>query len=384
MLIPVMLDLTTMREQLSHVKSVRFMDDSSRGVTIVCYMVDDPELWQHPLGLECRGAVFDTKTGKCLCRPFEKFFNFHEMLTEHQREIVKQINHNNGQCAFTKKRDGSMITPVILPNGELDFKTKKSFESDVAILAKNYIKTLPDILEWCKTVCTAGYTPIFEFTHPESEIVINYGDQPTLTLLAIRNIKTGHYVPNFWSMPGPMDIDRNVFVCNLDLERAQRQTEGEEGWVLEWVDPVSLNSTRVKFKTQWYIDRHRLIDLRERDVADAVVEDKIDDLRESMVAAGADLAKLYKIQERVVDELTGLMNASVELLEEAKSCNSTQKGVALFVMSNRKEFMPVVMTLYEGNQSKAERNNKKLWEKHFREGYKLRSIVNTKFGEQDE
>jgi|SRR6185312_4484080 len=379
-----MLTLQTMKEQFKDVKSVRFMEDTVRGVTIVCYMVDDPELWKHPLGLECRGSVFDTKTGKCLCRPFEKFFNFHEMRTDYQQEIIKQINHNSSQCAFTKKRDGSMITPVMLPNGELDFKTKKSFESDVAILAKDYIKTLPNILEWCKIVCTSGYTPIFEFTHPDSQIVIGYGDQPTLTLLAVRHINSGHYTPNFWNMPGPMDVDRNVFVCNLDLERAQRQTEGEEGWVLEWTDPVSLNSTRVKFKTQWYIDRHRLLDLRERDVADAVIEDKIDDLRESMIAAGADLETLYAVQQRVVGELVYLMDISVKLLDEAKSNDESKKGVALFAIQHGKEFMPVIMALHEGNESKAERNNKKLWEKHFRDGYKLRSIVNNKFGEQDE
>lgn len=376
-----MLNLFTMKEQLKDMKSVRFMEDTARGVTIVCYMVDDPELWKHPLGLECRGVVFDTKTGKCLCRPFEKFFNFHELSGEQKQKVVHAVD--NSVTNFTKKRDGSMITPVLLPNGELDFKTKKSFDSDVAKLAKEYIKTLPEFVEVCKDWCTSGYTPIFEFTHPDSEIVINYGDQPTLTLLAVRNINTGHYC----SLADWVSVDYNVieeapFEVFVQLEEAQSNLEGEEGWVLELIDPASLNSSRVKFKTQWYIDRHRLLDLRERDVADAVIEDKIDDLRESMVAAGADLMRLYEIQQRVVAELTSLMDVSVALLEQAKNNDDTQKGVALFMQNGYKEFLPVVMALFAGDESKAERNNKKLWERTFREGYKLRSIVNSKFGEE--
>lgn len=380
-----MLNLFTMKEQLKDMKSVRFMEDTARGVTIVCYMVDDPELWKHPLGLECRGSVFDTKTGKCVCRPFEKFFNFHEMSGEQKQEIIKTINNPVAARYFTKKRDGSMITPVVLPNGELDFKTKKSFDSDVAKLAKEYIfSVVPvDFQEWCKDLCVQGYTPIFEFTHPDSEIVINYGEQPTLTLLSVRNINSGIY-----DSPAPLvpsnAIETVAFEEFAQLEKAQSELEGEEGWVLELVDLKSLNSSRVKFKTQWYNDRHRLLDLRERDVADAVIEDKIDDLRESMVAAGADLMRLYEIQQKVVTELTSLMDVSVNLLKQAKEKDDTQKGVALFVQDGHKEFLPIVMALFAGDESKAERNNKKLWERTFREGYKLRSIVNSKFGEQDE
>lgn len=380
-----MLNLFTMKEQLKDMKSVRFMEDTARGVTIVCYMVDDPELWKHPLGLECRGAVFDSKTGKCLCRPFEKFFNFHEMSGEQKQEIIREIDKNNSaSCKFTKKRDGSMLTPVLLPNGELDFKTKKSFDSDVAKLAKEYVATLPRFVEWCKDWCVAGYTPIFEFTHPDSEIVISYGDKPTLTLLAVRSIATGKYCPLTFSNGVECGVISNDHFESFNaLEIAQDKFEGEEGWVLELVDLKSLNSSRVKFKTQWYNDRHRLLDLRERDVADAVIEDKIDDLRESMVAAGADLMRLYEIQQKVVTELTNLMDVSVNLLKQAKEKDDTQKGVALFVQDGHKEFLPIVMALYAGDESKAERNNKKLWERTFREGYKLRSIVNSKFGEQD-
>ena len=373
-----------MKEQLKDMKSVRFMEDAVRGVTIVCYMVDDTELWKHPLGIECRGSVFDTKTGKCLCRPFEKFFNFHEMTTEHQKEIEQQIDSGYG-VAFTMKRDGSMITPVLLPNGELGFKTKKSFDSDVAKLAKEYVtRSFPMLLEWCKDWLVRGYTPIFEFTSPDSEIVLSYGEEPTITLLALRNIVSGQYLPlDIDEVGGPAVIDCIPFHSMDQLKEAQTHAENEEGWVAELLDLKSLNSTRVKFKTEWYVDRHRLLDLRERDVADAVIEDKIDDLRDSMVAAGADIQKLYEIQQRVVDELTSLMGISNKLLEEAKSRDDTQKGVAVFTTSHGKDFLSVVMALYADDQSKAERNNKKLWERTFREGYKLRSIVNEKFGEQD-
>lgn len=378
-----MLNLFEMQQQLKDMKSVRFMEDTARNVTIVCYMVDDPELWKHPLGLECRGAVFDTKTGECLCRPFEKFFNFHELDSDKKKSVISRIDRGSMR-QFTKKRDGSMITPVLLPSGELDFKTKKSFDSDVAKLAKKYISSniSEDFQEWCVNLCENGYTPIFEFTSLDSEIVIRYGDEPTLTLLAVRSIHSGKYLELGTLTHCIPTIACDRFDFYEELEEAQVNCEGEEGWVLEIIDTSDFSSSHVKFKTQWYNDRHRLLDLRERDVADAVIEDKIDDLRESMVAAGADLMRLYEIQQRVVTELTDLMGISNKLLDEAKSRDNTQKGVALFVIEHGKEFVPVVMALFAGDQSKAERNNKKLWERTFREGYKLRSIVNSKFGEE--
>lgn len=380
-----MLNLFEMQRQLKDMKSVRFMEDAARGVTIVCYMVDDPDLWKHPLGLECRGSVFDTKTGKCLCRPFEKFFNFHEMQTDQQKAIISRID--NGSCReFTKKRDGSMITPVLLPNGKLDFKTKKSFDSDVAKLAKQYITTAAatDLRDWCIDRCEEGWTPIFEFTHPENQIVIEYGDRPTLTLLAVRNIKSGAYMPLALADSIVPIIESDAYGTYEELERAQTDLEGEEGWVLEILDTGNLSSSRVKFKTQWYNDRHRMLDLRERDVADAVIEDKIDDLRDSMLLAGADPARLDEIQKRVVAELAGLMEKSVQALKEAKEHGNSQKDVALYTSTHHKDLMPVVMALNEGNESKAERNNKKRWEQDFRYGYKLVSIVNSKFGVQDD
>lgn len=380
-----MLNLFAMKDQLKDMKSVRFMEDPARDVTIVCYMVDDVELWKHPLGLECRGSVFDNKTGRCLCRPFEKFFNFHEMTTEHQKEIEHQINSGHG-VAFTVKRDGSMITPVLLPSGELDFKTKKSFDSDVAKLAKEYVtRSFPMLLEWCKDWLVRGYTPIFEFTSPDSEIVLSYGEEPTITLLALRNIVSGQYLPlNFDEVGGPAVIDYIPFHSTDQLKEAQSHAENEEGWVAELLDLKSLNSIRVKFKTQWYVDRHRLLDLRERDVADAVIEDKIDDLRDSMIAAGADPKKLYEIQAKVVGQLTFLMGSAVDFHNKAKNAGSSnKKEVALFAIKYCKEYMPIIMALHESNQSKAERNMKKLWENIYREEYKLRSIVNEKFGEQD-
>jgi tRNA splicing ligase len=92
-------------------KMIAFKTESVAGkdVIIVSYMIGNKELWDDPLARECRGITFDAETGDCICTPFEKFFNVGER--EETQEHV--LPWNNIKHVY-EKRDGSMLTPVLI------------------------------------------------------------------------------------------------------------------------------------------------------------------------------------------------------------------------------------------------------------------------------
>ena len=379
--------LKQLQDDLGDLKAVRFTPQVVGGVgLVICsYMIDDPEIWKRQYGTEARGITFRESDGECVSRPFRKFFNVGERADTQPALIQYQY-----ECAFydrktelTMKRDGSLITPVVV-NGKVYLKTKKSFTSDVAICAQFFLDHDAQPLQSCIKKCmAAGFTPIFEFTSPDNMIVINYGDSCRLTLIAIRHTETGEFClanDPTWNLFDP----EAPFVKRIDplpdwndLVRWQQDKEGEEGWVL-FVD-----GKRVKMKTEWYLKRHRLMDVRVRDVADMTVNETLDDLMADMIQAGKDLDQIRIIQRSVIGELLELNNRSNAAFELVRNMPS-RKDQAVFLQKNAPDMMAAVMAKIDGKLDKHDRVVKKLWADNHRLRYSLRSITNPAFGNSDE
>lgn len=136
---------------------------------------------------ECRGITFDSKTGDIIRRPFHKFFNINE-----REETQDHYLDFSKEHWIDTKLDGSMIA-VFMHEGELVYGTKM-VAPDFHDLVKKFVDASDVGYEtFCRRVITKGYTPIFEFMHPQKRIVIDYGS-PALTLLAIRHMVSGEYV----------------------------------------------------------------------------------------------------------------------------------------------------------------------------------------------
>lgn len=131
-----------------------------------------------PLLLDCRGIKFD-KSGNIIARVLHKFFNVGESQAAFSLD---------GKTRFyvQEKRDGSMTHSVIL-NGELRLMTRKGI-NEISLAAEKCLTNLHRQI----IMSHPENTYIFEYTAPDNRIVIGY-DKPELTLLAIRNIKTGAY-----------------------------------------------------------------------------------------------------------------------------------------------------------------------------------------------
>ncbi len=311
---------------------------NGKDVVIVSYMIADKDFWNQDLALETRGAVFCAETGVCLSRPFEKFFN----VGEREDTQVNRLNFE-GMRVF-EKRDGSMITPARI-NGKIFLKTKKSFFSDVAQVAN--ASATPELLKFCEIYIDQGITPIFEFTHPDCKIVLDYGNEPEFVLLAGRRIDTGDYVDINSLAPitksHGIPVIKEFFFSVNDIFKQMKTLTNFEGYVLELAD-----GRRVKIKTEWYLRNHRAkTDLRVRDVAEAVADETVDDIKSALSLDGNDLTPIEEIEKMVVSEIDHIRQDTEELLNLIRLQPSRKEAAAKF--SNNENF-GLAMKLLDGKE----------------------------------
>lgn len=346
-------------DHLRNDKRIRFSEETVNGetVTIVCYMVADTTLWQIPLAIECRGAVFNS-SGDCISRPFHKFFNVGE-------NESTQLHNLPQLTEVLEKRDGSMIVPVLV-GGQIAWKTKKSFYSDVAVEAA---KNVPENVRcFSKEYVDAGFTPVFEYTSEQNRIVLDYGSEPKFVLLALRNNDTGVYV-SYETMSGlveefGVEVIKKYDLTIQDCLEQSKTLENFEGWCLR----DSVTGFYVKQKTEWYLRNHRArTELRERDVADMVIEETIDDIKSALSLDGFDLAPVEEIERRVSGEISEVRYFVETTIGDIEDITDF-KGIAL----KFKDYTTfgLIMAQVRGKEP----DYKKYWVQNFRENYSLKTV----------
>lgn len=356
--------------EVSHLRSnpmIRFKEELVEGVsyTIVAYMIGDKEMWDDPSALETRGNTYDTETGDCVCAAFPKFFNVGERQDTQEQLVKEQFI----ECY--EKRDGSMVTPILTASGKVLFKTKKSFFSDVANLAN---QTVPDaVYEHSKLLLQNGFTPIWEFTHPDCRIVIDYHPRDNFTLLAVRHNESGVFVAydSLATIKGINLIQRYEMTWDEIRDSIENDT-GIEGYVLLLKD-----GRRVKYKTHWYLEMHRtMTELRERDVAEAVANENVDDMKSLLVSQGQNIDQIVEIETRVVNEI-----AEIKRIVEthAHMWQGASFKVAAIGLQGCAYFS-LVMSLLRGKEP----NYIDYWKRNHLKDYSLRCVFNSNFGVQDD
>lgn len=376
------MNLNDMIKHLSHLDQVRFRQEtlpSGKTVTIVCYMVSDDEIWKTPHGRETRGVAFD-ESGMPICVPFHKFFNVNE------KEITQAFMVEGAMSwgfYVAEKMDGSMVTPYV-DGDKVIFKTKKSFYSDVAIMATEFAQTKQNILNFCHAWSDI-YTPIFEFTSPDQKIVLDYGEEPQLTLLAMRDNTSHRYASREFlestaQQFGVPLVKLEDFETLEDILEAAKTREGIEGWV------IYTDRDLYKVKTRWYVDRHNLIDIRERDVAEMVFDDTIDDLMANIEEVGGPEAveKVENIRAVIHAQISDAVNTVKTLGIEA---GRIPKGAerAKWVAENAGIYSKLVHRYASG----AINDDMVIYERvvdllksHTLKNWSLRSVANTNFSQE--
>lgn len=321
-------------------QTIRVKADEKTGMTVVCYMVQDEDTFRgehEDWERECRGMTF-YPDGRIAARTMHKFFNVNE------REETMSYNIDWSKVTrIMDKRDGSMITPVLLPDGTIKCKTKKSFDTKEASLADSIIAATPGGREWLLEFLQKGYTVTFEVTSPKYPIVLQY-KKDELVLLHIRENTTGGYlsgeVLECLNCPFPVvqDIKEQFMEPHMDmgcfasdrvswhkLEEAAANTEGIEGWVIQFE-----NGDMMKVKTKWYIDLHHSVTFtRWRDIARTVCEDKADDLKAAFATVGRSTEPVIKVERQIKSRLAQLREEVEAVVTHAKVHCPTPKDAAL-------------------------------------------------------
>lgn len=191
-------------------------------------------MWNE-LTLQCRGLILDEQ-GNIKARPFAKFFNLEEC-----------TNIPSGNFDVYEKMDGSLgilywvdQTPYIATRG--------SFHSEQAIKATHLLHTK---YRDCWHTLNPNYTYLFEIIYPENRIVVNYGDQEALVLLAVLDTQTGRELP--LEGDGFPVVKRYDGFTQVHALKAV-QEDNKEGFVVRFED-----GSRIKVKFEEYVRLHYLI-----------------------------------------------------------------------------------------------------------------------------
>jgi RNA ligase len=338
---PIIRTLTDLKPVVEHHPEIRFTT-LQNGFTVACVMISNSELYAGPDAAfvkECRGITFDP-TGVIACRPLHKFFN----VGERQETQVGNIDWAQ-VTRMMEKRDGSMINPVIV-NGVVQFKSKKVFESDVAIIA-NAIATVND-RAFSHVCLEKGITPTFEFTTPRKRIVIKYPTEKLVLLHARENV-SGRYLTRTeleaLAIEWDIELVKEFNFESYDLIKQELETiENFEGYSIQFE-----SGEMVKAKAKWYLDRHHMMTaLTQRNVAEAVVEETLDDLKSYI--AGLDepelFSKITEIEKEIVEFLVNMSTEIDSIFEQHKQLDRKEFAITL----RNHKFFWLLMEKYQGKE----------------------------------
>lgn len=302
---PVINHIDDLRPHVQDKKEIRFMEQPN-GTTVACYLFSDSNTFDSEMALECRGITFDS-VGRICSRPLHKFFNLGEKSWLTPDELLKR----NDIAGIYEKLDGSMIATAWV-DGKLEWRSKKSFDSNVVRLAKQFL-SLPenvDILRFAQICAEDGFTAIFELTHPEARIVVGQ-DEPRMRLLHIRHNETGGYANRelhyLWGVAQLHGVSMPPEYTGISIQGILSSLEtmkDMEGYVIQFQ-----NGDMVKIKCPWYVRLHRSITfLRERDIARLALHEELDDVKGALREAGIDLQPVEEVETRLKGILTGIMD----------------------------------------------------------------------------
>ncbi len=236
------------------------------------------------LSLKSRGKVIDLKTKEIVAYPFDKFFNLGEnnsISMEYVESLLKESS-----VEVTDKLDGSSI--IVTKKGtDLLLHTGAAWENPQVEYAykvmeskhKEFLQEIPE-----------GYTFVFELIHPCNKIVIDYGYEKDLYLIAVRDTASGVLLRNtevkqLGDKYGFKCPESEVFNSIEDfmlrrlefIEKEDGDTNGiKEGWVFR----LYPSGVMFKLKYEQYMFLHttaRGFKLSDKKVYINYVSDTLDD-----------------------------------------------------------------------------------------------------------
>lgn len=203
-------------------------------------------VWVHETKT-CRGLIVQHDggpDGEIVARPFPKFHNYGEHLTN---PLLPDVPLDDSFMVKSKE-DGSLgIVYVAL--GTPRVATRGSFTSDQAEWATKHLQRLYGAWE-----PRPGTTPLVEIVAKWNRIVVDYGDREDLIHLATIDNETGRQVAEP-SWPGPRAKQHNFASLEDLMGHLDKGASNEEGFVVTF----DTSGLMVKFKYDEYVRLHRIL-----------------------------------------------------------------------------------------------------------------------------
>ena len=293
--------------------------------------------------LNMRGIVLD-KDGNVIANCMPKFFNFEELES-------LGISLPNLSYKVYDKADGSLIE-VFRYNGDLVVSSAGSFSSAQAVVAEKllnekYVNLLNKIGD--------KYTYIFELIFPLNKIVLNYGDEERLILLAIRNTETGADASadalEFMKQSG-FDVIEEIKMSLDELKNEIQRADfiNKEGFVV-----VFDNGFRVKMKYAEYFRLHKIVcNVNEKFIWEFVSKGKpinLDNIPDETFQFIKDTEKsLHAAFDLKWKEIGQIY---LDIMKQDEKGFLSKKEFALIVVPKYKKFSGVLFKLFEGRYIEA-------------------------------
>lgn len=174
----------------------------------------------------------------------------------------------------------SMIAPFVIGD-RLAWGTRKG-ETDVAEMIQPFLDANPTYVEFARNCCEADWTPVFEFCSRKNQIVIDYGSEDRLVLIAMRDMLNGRYftysqlanAAKLWKLEVVQPWTAPITNLNEFSSFVKDAVDLDEGFVVAFDDGF-----RVKIKTENYVRMHRVKDSisDERAVVGLILNSGLDD-----------------------------------------------------------------------------------------------------------
>lgn len=234
----------------------------------------------HNLAKQCRGKVIDLNTRQYVVYPFNKFFNLNEVgVKETELENIYDLLDNADYISVTDKKDGSAII-VTNHKGQIIVNTNGEFDNEQTRLAKGLLNKK---YKYFYENIPEGYTFIFELIHPKNRIVLDYGDEQTLYLLAVRDLETLK-LKKYSELVKiaeqyHLDITESFEFSNLDsfIEKTEESDNIKEGWVFRVINGDTDMMFKLKYQEYFRLSRIKSIPSLKK-VYTLLQADKLDDV----------------------------------------------------------------------------------------------------------
>ena len=287
---------------------------------------------------ECRGLMFDSKSGEIIARRYHKFFNIGEK-KETQPEVIDLTNGFH----ILDKLDGQLASPFLI-RGEVRWGTKMGFNTQSDI-EKMFVQFNSHYNDFSKKWLEEGMTPLFEWCSPSAPIVIRH-TKDRLILTAIRCNKTGSYMP-FEQMEKA--ANEHTVDCVTPLIRGSDLNIQTADELVKHVDPmkdtegcvvVLGNGLMYKIKTSWYrslASRSKASGfqyMQEADVWKSILDGTIDD-NISQIPTDK-LEKIRKYTSMLWEALSDFVDQHLDSVNEfIKILNTTDRRTAASVVGKK-------------------------------------------------